>query len=61
MIDQRESAIIEFIKKKREVSSSEIYENVSHSASYATVKRLLSKLIEENLLTKKDRENPRNT
>ena len=53
MIDKRELEIIELIKKNQEVSSSEIFDSLSTSISYATVKRLLSKLIDENLLTKK--------
>lgn len=53
MIDKRELEIIEFIKKNQEVSSSDIFESLSTSISYATVKRILSKLIDENLLTKK--------
>jgi Fic family protein len=53
MIDKRELEIIELIKKNQAVSSKEIHERVSDSISYATVKRMLSKLIEENLLTKK--------
>lgn len=53
MIDKREIEIIELIKKNQEVSSSEVFDSLSTSISYATVKRLLSKLIDENLLTKK--------
>lgn len=53
MIDKRELEIIELIKKNQEVSSSEIFDSLSTSISYATVKRILSKLIDENLLTKK--------
>lgn len=53
MIDKRELEIIGLIKKNQEVSSKEIFEGVSTSISYATVKRILSKLIVENLLTKK--------
>lgn len=56
MIDKRETEIIEiieFVKKNKEVSSREIYESISTSISYATIKRLLSKLMDENLLTKK--------
>ncbi len=53
MIDKRELEILEFIKKNREVSSSEIFEGLSTSVSYATVKRRLSRLIDKNLLTKK--------
>lgn len=55
MVDNRELEIIEFIKKSGEVSSREIYESVSESVSYATVKRVLSKLLGENLLIKKGR------
>lgn len=53
MIDKRELEIIEFIKKNQEVSSSEIFDSLSTSISYATVKRILSKLIDENLITKR--------
>lgn len=53
MIDNRALEIIELIKNKKVASSKEVYESVSESISYATVKRILSKLIEENLLTKK--------
>ena len=52
MIDKREIDIIEVIKKNQEISSKEIFEGISSSISYATVKRILSKLIDENLLTK---------
>jgi Fic family protein len=52
MIDKRELEIIELIKKNKEVSSREIFESLSTSISYATVKRIISKLIDENLLTK---------
>jgi len=53
MIDKRKSEIIELIKRSRELSSKEIFDGVSSSVSYATVKRILSRLIDENLLTKK--------
>jgi len=53
MLKQRESDIIDLIQERKEVSSKEIYEGLSMSVSYATVKRLLSKLIDENLITKK--------
>jgi Fic family protein len=53
MIEKRELEIIELIKKNQEVSSSEIFDGISTSISYATVKRILSKLIDENLLTKR--------
>lgn len=53
MIDKREIDIIEVIKKNQEISSKEIFEEISSSVSYATVKRILSKLIDENLITKR--------
>ncbi len=53
LLNKREFEIIEFLKKNKEVSSREIYEGSSTSISYATIKRLLSKLMDENLLTKK--------
>ena len=52
MIEKRESEIIELIKKNQELSSKDIFEGISTPISYATVKRILSKLIDENLLTK---------
>jgi len=53
MIGKREFEIIEFIKKNKEVSSREIFEDNSLSISYATIKRILSRLADDNLLTKK--------
>lgn len=53
MIDKRELEIIELIQKNQEASSREIFESLSASISYATVKRMLSRLIDENLLTKR--------
>lgn len=52
MFDKRELQIIELIKLKQEVSSKEIYESISKTVSYATVKRTILKLIEDNLVTK---------
>ncbi len=52
MIDKREAEILELIKKSQELSSGEIFEGVSLEVSFATVKRILSRLIDENLLTK---------
>jgi prophage maintenance system killer protein/predicted transcriptional regulator len=51
MIDSREQKIIDFIKKTGASSSKEVYENVDISVSYATLKRILSKLITENFLS----------
>jgi Fic family protein len=53
MIDKRESEIIKLIRKKQEVSSKDIFEGLSASISYATVKRILARLVDENLVTKK--------
>jgi len=50
MLEKREAEIIEFIKIKGECSSKEIFEGVASSASYATIKRNLSKLASKNLL-----------
>jgi len=50
MLDNRESEIIAFIRKKQACSSKEIHEGISTSVSYATVKRVLTKLTLENLL-----------
>jgi Fic family protein len=52
MNDKSEIEIVNFVKKNRETSSKEIYEGISKSVSYATVKRQLNKLIDKNLLIK---------
>jgi len=52
MIDKKESDIIEFIRNNKEATSKEVYEHLADSASYATVKRMLSKLISEHLIIK---------
>jgi len=51
MIDSREQKIIDFIKKTGVSSSKEVYDNVDISVSYATLKRILSKLITGNFLS----------
>jgi len=53
MIEQREQQIIDFIEKSGESSSKEIFDGVSISVSYATLKRLLIKLISENYILSK--------
>jgi Fic family protein len=50
MTENRKSEIIEFIKINKEISSKAIFEGLSTEISYATVKRILSKLIDENLI-----------
>ena len=50
MIDPREQKIIDFIKKTGTCSSKEVHEKSSITVSYATVKRVLSKLVSEKYL-----------
>lgn len=53
MIDNRETKIIDFIKDKKECSSKEIHDSLSNTVSYATTKRVLTKLTAEKLLITK--------
>jgi len=53
MIDIREEQIIDFIKKTGECSSKEVFDGVNLSVSYATLKRIIAKLISENYLFSK--------
>lgn len=53
MIDNRHQQILDFIKKNRECSSKEIFENVELSVSYATLKRMLTNLISNNYIATK--------
>lgn len=48
MVDQNEIAVIEYLRAHPERSSKEIFEYAATSLSYATVKRLLAKLVMEN-------------
>lgn len=50
MIEQREQKIIDYIEKSGESSSKKIFDEVNISVSYATLKRILSKLISENYI-----------
>jgi predicted transcriptional regulator len=50
MIDSRDQKILEYIKLQGACSSKELYDNIDISVSYATVKRILTKLITENYL-----------
>ena len=50
MLNQRENNIIDFIKINGPNSSKEIFERIDLSVSYATLKRILGKLIEDNYL-----------
>ena len=53
MIDKIELEIIEFIKNNIGTSSKEIFEGLSSGISYSTLKRILSKLLDDNLISKK--------
>lgn len=51
MIDLREKQILDYIKKGGAFSSKEVYESVNLSLSYATLKRILTKLVHQNYLS----------
>ncbi len=53
MLNYRESDIIKIIKNKDECSSKEIFEGITISVSYATIKRILKKLTDDNLIITK--------
>lgn len=50
MINSREESIIDYLSKSPSVSSKEIYDNCSLEVSYATLKRILLKLIDEQII-----------
>ena len=50
MLDTNEQSIINFLKVNQGVSSKEIHEAISSSVSYATVKRILAKLVLQNFI-----------
>ncbi len=50
MLEKKDTEIIEFIKMSGECSSKDIFEGISINISYATIKRTLTKLIEDNLI-----------
>lgn len=50
MNDSREQQIIDFIKQRGACSSKDVHDNVDISVSYATLKRVLSKLITDSCL-----------
>lgn len=52
MIDKHEQHIIDFIKRNEGLSSKEVFERLEISISYATLKRILSKLVSENYISK---------
>jgi prophage maintenance system killer protein/DNA-binding IscR family transcriptional regulator len=51
MIDSRDQKILDFLKKAGACSSKEVHDNVDISVSYATLKRILSKLTNENFIS----------
>ena len=55
MLKDRDYDIIEFIKTKGNCSSKEIFDGISLPISYATLKRILTKLISENFIEVKGR------
>jgi Fic family protein len=50
MIETKELEIIDFVNSNPQCSSKDIHDGIKTSISYATVKRILSKLTTENLL-----------
>ena len=53
MLDKNDTNIVEFVKQNTSVSSKEIFDGLASQVSYATVKRLLTKLVADNLLITK--------
>ncbi len=51
MLDFKSKKILEFVKLNPSISSKEIFDGLDIEIGYATVKRILSKLIEENLIS----------
>ena len=51
MIDSREQKILAYIKETGACSSKEVHDNGGISVSYSTLKRILSKLVDENYLS----------
>lgn len=51
MLEAKETEIIDFVISNPQCSSKDIYDGISIPISYATVKRILSKLTNDNLLT----------
>lgn len=52
MLKERELEIIDIISAKQELSSKGLFERISIDFSYATAKRLLTKLVDDNLIIK---------
>lgn len=54
-MDNREKRVVEYIQKSGESSSKEIFDNIALDVSYATLKRLLLKLISDSFLSSRGR------
>lgn len=52
MKDERELQVIEYIKKMNSSSSKEVFEGLALQISYATLKRILAKLVSDQYLVK---------
>ena len=53
MLNNREQQIVDFIKENSEYSSKELFDKINISVSYATLKRILLKLVSLNYLATK--------
>ena len=53
MLDTNEIFIVELLKQHQGLSSKEVHDEITSRVSYATVKRILSKLVSENLVATK--------
>jgi len=51
MLDSKSEEILAFFKVNLSISSKEIYDGLEIEIGYATVKRNLSKLVDENLIS----------
>ncbi|MFT7055241.1 MAG: Fic family protein [Roseivirga sp.] len=51
MLTQKENEIIDFVKGNSKSSSKEVHDGLELEISYATLKRVLTKLVSENFLT----------
>jgi Fic family protein len=51
MLDTKSLEILSFLKANPSISSKEIYDGLKIEIGYATVKRILSKLVDENLVS----------
>jgi Fic family protein len=51
MLDSRELEVVSFLKKNPSSSSSEVFEGLAKGLSYATLKRILARLREQNLVS----------